>query len=186
MKFWITLIRGLFALILGVALLIQPDKARPILANFMGMYWLASGTVSLRFGDSGERSKGLTIFVAIIGVLAGIAMLSRGVTRNLYAEDVVISLLGVIVLLTGFIHAFHGFRERGTAARHRSWTSVFLGVFEMVLGLSLIFTPLDNSPVLYFAAAIWAFIGGAILIGDALSERARIQGPPPEESASKV
>ena len=48
MNFFLPPLRGLLAVTLGVALVFQPDKTRPILANFMGMFWLASGIVSLR------------------------------------------------------------------------------------------------------------------------------------------
>ena len=46
--FGITLFRGLMAITLGLVLLFQPDKTRPMLGNFMGMFWLASGIISLR------------------------------------------------------------------------------------------------------------------------------------------
>lgn len=172
MRFWITLVRGIFALLLGVALVVQPEKTRPILGNFIGMYWLASGIVSLRFTAGGERAQGrLPVVIGVIGILAGLAVLSRRVSMNWVAEDVVISLLGVVALLTGLIHAVVGFRDRVTAVRHRTWTSVLLGIFEIVLGVQLIIAPLDLGPVFYVAGMIWALVGGAILIGDALMVR---------------
>jgi uncharacterized membrane protein HdeD (DUF308 family) len=61
MAFWITLVRGLLAIALGVSLILWPDKARPMLVNFMGMFWLVSGIVSLRWGVHGERARGLSL-----------------------------------------------------------------------------------------------------------------------------
>lgn len=173
MRFWIPLVRGIFALILGVVLILQPDKTRPVLANFMGMYWLASGLVSLRFTGSGRRARGVHLVAAAVGVLAGLGMLTRHLTASWAAEGVLTSLLGVVVLLTGAMHAFLGFREWQSATRHRTVTSTLLGIFEMVLGLALIISPLERGPVAYMAASIWALIGGIILIGDALAERRR-------------
>lgn len=123
MIFWITLIRGVFAISLGIALFFQPDKARPILANFMGVYWLVSGIVSLRFGGSGERARALPILAGIIGILAGLAVLTRGATVAWVAEELLLSLLGAVILLTGVMHAFLGLRARSGAAQHRRWTS---------------------------------------------------------------
>jgi uncharacterized membrane protein HdeD (DUF308 family) len=54
----ITLFRSLFATILGLVLLFQPEKTTPMLGNFMGMFWFASGFISLRWGASGERARG--------------------------------------------------------------------------------------------------------------------------------
>ena len=171
MKFWITLIRGSLAIFLGIALIFQQDRALPILANFMGMYWLVSGIVSLRWGAAGERARGLPLLAGLVGVLAGVAMLSRSVTSNFVATELVVSLVGVIILLTGLLHIFGGFRVGGTAGRQWSWTSLILGVFEVILGLLLIIAPLERGPLVYLAATVWAMVGGLILIGDAMRTR---------------
>ena len=52
-----------------------------------------------------------------------------------------------------------------------SWTAFLLGVFEIVLGIMLVIEPLSLGPVVYFAASVWALLGGAILIGDAMRLR---------------
>ena len=185
MAFWITLVRGLLAISLGVALIFQPDKARPMLVNFMGMYWLVSGIVSLRWGVRGERARGLSLLAGAAGMLAGIGMLSRRFTRGIAGDDVLLSVIGLIILLTGVMHIFGGFRtgqvETDPASQNRprglprtwSWTAFLLGVFEIVLGIMLVIEPLGRGPVVYFAASVWALVGGAILIGDAVRLRQR-------------
>ena len=110
MAFWITLVRGLLAIALGVSLLFWPDKARPMLVNFMGMFWLVSGIVSLRWGVHGERARGLSLLAGSAGVLAGLGMLSRRFTTGMVGEDVLLSVLGLILLLTGLMHMIGGFR----------------------------------------------------------------------------
>lgn len=64
MAFWITVVRGMLAISLGIALVFQPDKARPGLVSFMGMFWLFSGIVSLRWGVHGERARGLSLLAS--------------------------------------------------------------------------------------------------------------------------
>ena len=50
------MVRGALAIFLGLALFFLPDKkSRPMLANFMGFYWLVSGVVSLRWGPRYDR-----------------------------------------------------------------------------------------------------------------------------------
>ena len=177
MAFWITLIRGLLAVTLGVALLFYPDKSRPILGNFMGMFWLVSGIISLRWGVRGERARGFPLLAGVVGVVAGLGMLGRSFARGWAAEDVFFSVLGLIILLTGLMHIFGGFRagpeeaQSGEPRRKQSWTSLMLGVFEVVLGLVLVAAPMERGPVLHFVASVWALLGGAILIGDALRLR---------------
>jgi len=169
--FGITLFRGMMATTLGLALLFLPDKTLPVLANFMGMFWLASGVISLRWGASGERAHGWALLAGVIGVLAGITMLSAPLLERWVAQDVMLSLLGVIILLTGILHAFGGFRIG--EGEHRKWstTSLALGVFEVILGLMLIVEPLGRSDFFYLVVSVWALVGGFILIGDALRLR---------------
>jgi uncharacterized membrane protein HdeD (DUF308 family) len=41
--FGVTLARSLLAVALGLALVLKPEKTRPMLVNFMGMFWLMAG-----------------------------------------------------------------------------------------------------------------------------------------------
>ena len=163
----ITLLRGLFATILGFALIFQPEKTTPMLGNFMGMFWLSSGVISLRWGASGERARGWALLAGAIGVFAGVAMLSRNLLDDYISRDVMLSLLGVVIVLTGVLHTFGGFKIGDKQHRKLLVTSVILGVFEIVLGVMLIIEPLGRSTFFYMAATIWALVGGFILIGDA-------------------
>jgi uncharacterized membrane protein HdeD (DUF308 family) len=171
--YWVPLGRALLAAALGVALLVQPDKTRPMIANFMGMFWLTSGLMSLRWGVSGERPRRLSLAAGVIGVLVGIAVLSRNLMRRVMSEWLVISLLGGVMLLTGALHAVGGFRTGEGKARERSWPSLILGIFEGVLGGLLILSPTNLRPGVYWAAAIWAFLGAFMLLRDALRQRAQ-------------
>jgi uncharacterized membrane protein HdeD (DUF308 family) len=171
MAFWITLFRAMLAITLGVVLVFYPDKTRPMLANFMGMYWLASGIVSLRWGASGERARGLAILAGVVGVVAGLGALGRGYAAGWLGESIVFTLLGLLILLTGLLHMFGGFWQSGGEGRTRTVTSFLLGIFEAILGLLLIAAPTERAPLILVAASSWALLGGALLIGDALYMR---------------
>ena len=191
MAFWITLIRGVLAVILGVALIFWPDKARPILVSFMGMFWLVSGIVSLRWGVHGERAKGLSLLAGAAGVLAGVGMLSRRFTQGIGGEDVLLSVIGLVILLTGLMHVVGGFRTSAVEThlfsqdRKWSWTAFLLGLFEIVLGVILFIAPMNRGPVIYLAASVWALVGGVILLGDALRLR-RLRQQAKQEAEAMV
>jgi uncharacterized membrane protein HdeD (DUF308 family) len=152
-------------------LVFYPDKTRWFLGNFMGMFWLVSGFISLRWSPTGERARGWVLVAGIVGVLAGIGMLGRGLASNLLAEDVVISIVGLIIMLTGLLHMFGGFKQDSVEMRRWSVTAFLLGIFELILGLVLVISPLEQGPIIYVAASIWALLGGLILIGEALRVR---------------
>lgn len=168
MAFWVILFRSMMAVGLGLALLIQPDKTRPILANFMGMYWLTTGLLTIRWGVQGERPKRRILLAGLLGVVVGLAALTRHVATNYVAEEIILTILGSIIVLTGILHISGGLKARQTQLERPSWTVRILGVLEIVLGLALVISPLERGPILNIAVAAWALLGGLILLADAL------------------
>ena len=169
---WITLFRGLLAVTLGAIILFWPEKSRVMLANFMGGYWLAAGIISLRWSANGRRAKGLPLLAGIVGVLAGLVMLGRLVVQNLLPLETLMAIVGLVIILTGLMHVFGGFRQGEELEPTWSWSSFLLGVFEVSLGLLMILaSPGGTGTLVFWAASIWAFIGGAVLIADAMRLR---------------
>jgi uncharacterized membrane protein HdeD (DUF308 family) len=159
---------------LGLALLVQPDKARPVLVNFMGFFWLASGIMSLRWGATGQPTKRIwPILAGVAGIVAGILALSRRLTAEYITEFTLLNLLGGVMILIGLGHIMGGFRI-GKEERHRTWASILLGIFEIVLGiLALMAQSVEFLDTFYWVFTIWALIGGFILFVDALAMRRR-------------
>ncbi len=181
--FWITLARGIFALTLGAALLLQPDKTRPMLVNFIGMYWLVSGVVSVRWGLRGERARGLPLVAGVLGTVAGLAVLARFVLIGVLDDTLALYLLALVVLLTGLLHMFGGFRTGADHTRERSTASFLLGVIEVIGGILLFIVQLERGTLLYFLLVAWALCGGLVLIFDALYLRrqARLKASTPAD-----
>lgn len=164
---WVALLRGLMAVILGTAILLYPAKTRPILANFIGLYWLVSGVLCLRWTVSGDRANVLSIAAGVIGVGGGLLVLARFVVRGWLTAEVVTTLLGTAAVLTGGLHVVGGFRGADVRRRRWLWSSFLLGCFEVALGGLLLATPLDHNPALIVAASLWALLGGLSLLTDA-------------------
>jgi uncharacterized membrane protein HdeD (DUF308 family) len=173
--FWVTLARGILAITLGLALLIQPAKVYSFLITSMGIFWLVSGVMSIRWGLSGRQARGMPLLAGIVGILAGLAAISRrfDLLGAVFSDTVAITILGIAILLTGLMHILGGFRTAEDAHRQRSRLSILLGLFEFVLGVALVVQPLDQGLVIYVGASIWAMVGGTILVGDALRMRSR-------------
>ena len=170
--FWITLARSVLALALGLALILQPDKTRPFVVNFIGVFWLAAGIMSLRWSASGERARRMSVVVGIVGIVAGVLILGRFLLAQLVGEALVVLLLGIIIVLTGLVHVFEGFRTGADRHRQRSWTSTLLGAFEIVLGLVVLTWRDEFGPLFYGVVTIWAFMVALVLLREALRQRA--------------
>lgn len=184
---WITLIRGLLAITLGTVILFSPQKTMPMLGNFMGGYWLVAGIFSLRWSTDGSRTKGLPLLAGIIGVLAGVAMFGRLLAQNWLSIETMLTILGVVIILTGLIRLFGGFRQDEEAERGWSWSAFLLGLFEVVLGLMMILaSPGGGGTLVFWAASIWAFIGGALLVADAVRLRRNRTDTQLEQTVSEI
>jgi uncharacterized membrane protein HdeD (DUF308 family) len=169
--YWITFARSVLALALGLALIFHPDKVRPILINFIGMFWFVAGLMSLRWGADGERARRSSVVVGVVGIVAGVLILGRFLLVQLAGEAPVVLLLGTIVILTGLVHVFEGFRTGPDQQRQRSWTSTLLGAFEIVLGTVVLAWRDDSGPVFYAVVTIWAFMAALVLLRQALRQR---------------
>jgi len=170
----VAMVRGALAIFLGLALFFLPDKSRPMLANFMGFYWLVSGVVSLRWGTAVRPVRRLPILAGVIGVLAGLMVVSRLFLQNFVGEVLIFNLIGFIMLLTGLLHVFGGFRT-DNLTRSMTWGSIILGIFEIILGALLITTTAGFSPAIHLAISIWAFTGGFMILADAWRLRAKLR-----------
>ncbi|MCJ7536432.1 MAG: DUF308 domain-containing protein [Anaerolineales bacterium] len=192
--FWIALLRGFFAIALGLVLIFNPEKTRPMLVNFMGLFWLTNGIILIRrtnvvFGEQTDRvlGKRTSLALGLVGILTGLLVITRSLTRNWVDEVVFMVLMGAVVLLTGMLHLFGEFRIGRVIKGKRTTAQKILAVFEIILGALLIISPLDQSPITYWAAAIWALVGGGLIISDALYQRARVNreqrvGKKPQET----
>jgi uncharacterized membrane protein HdeD (DUF308 family) len=170
--------RGVLALTLGAAMVVQPEKTSDNLATYMGAFWALTGVVSIRSAFAGERTRGIPLISGCAGVVAGVVALFHERLDNVVAQSVLVWLLAIVILLTGLAHIFAGFATGDELERQRSRSSILLGIMEIALGLLFLVGSLETSVAAYWAAGIWAFTGGVILIGDAflLRRRLRSQG----------
>jgi uncharacterized membrane protein HdeD (DUF308 family) len=51
---WLTVARGVMAIVLGLALALHHDRAPAALVSFMGVYWILSGLVTFQWGLAAE------------------------------------------------------------------------------------------------------------------------------------
>jgi uncharacterized membrane protein HdeD (DUF308 family) len=172
--FLVAILRGIFAILLGIVLLINPDKSRVFLANFMGFFWLTSGLLLLRH-DSKEVFQALgrrtSLIIGLAGILAGLLMVTRSVTEHWVDSALLMQLLGIVILLTGVLHVVAEVRVARVRKGARTLAHFVLGVFEIILGAMMFISPLSYGPLTYLAATIWALVGGATIIGTAVYDR---------------
>ena len=94
---WITVACGVMAIVLGLALALNGNRAPPALANFMGVYWILNGIVTFRWGLAAEGPRRrLPLAAGAIGTVTGAVVLVANVRTTF-----LLAILGVVIALTG-------------------------------------------------------------------------------------
>lgn len=166
---WITVVRGVMAIVLGLALALNYDRAPAALLNFMGVYWILNGMVTLRLGLAAEGGRRrLALAAGAIGIVTGAVVLVANVGTTF-----LLSILGVVIALTGVAHLLGGFELADVSGR-RWRPGVPLGILEVGLGATLVLTSGQTGSVSTWLASAWALLGGVVLVSDALVVRRRL------------
>ena len=99
---WIPVVRGVFSLLLGTAVLVTQGN-RAMLANFIGVYWLLSGFLTLRLALTVRWLRGSRIGLAAgsVSVTAAVLVLLRQQLQHLISANTLINVLGVAAFSRG-------------------------------------------------------------------------------------
>ncbi len=170
---WITVVRGVMAIGLGLGLAFSGDRAPAALVTFMGVYWMLNGLVTFQGGllVEGPR-RWVPLTAGAIGVVTGaVVLLVNGETTFLLA------ILGIVIALTGVVHLLGGFELADVSGR-RWRPGVPLGILEVGLGGTLVLTSGHSGSLSTWLASAWALLGGVVLLSDALLIRRRMLAHP--------
>lgn len=166
---WLNLIRGIVALLVGIMILGWPNIGRTLFENFLAIFWLTSGLMSLQWGFSVHQKRGLWLVAGLVGTVVGSALLLRSFYQRYLDPGLAIRILGALALFVGLINILGGFITPDMT-HEQSLGRLLLGLFEVGLGLLLII--LDSlGPLSKLLAGGWAFIGGMVLIIQAFQMR---------------
>jgi uncharacterized membrane protein HdeD (DUF308 family) len=182
--FWIQVIRALLLLTLGLSLLFVPDKTHKMLFNAMGLFWLTTSLVLIR-REARKGGNRLWLVVAIFGVLAGLLVITRDLSRQWVAEVWVKGLLGALILLTGVLQTAGLLSHGRRAWRGRPLVDLLLGLATIFFGALLIVGRTGKEQIVYYVATVWALLGGGLILYSAgrqwFQERQQKQAGPAEE-----
>jgi uncharacterized membrane protein HdeD (DUF308 family) len=167
---WMTLIQGIAALILGGILLWAPAKDKvdtwQLLVAFLGIYWLILGVLDIVRIFQDSTGWGWRLFMGIVSILAGGYILMYPIAAALALPQILVLVLGIWGVIYGILLVFLGFRGAG-------WGATILGVLGAVFGIMLIVN--YGQPgwgiSMVWSAAVAGVVGGIILIVRAFQER---------------
>ncbi|MDV2482773.1 hypothetical protein F8E02_12375 [Methanoculleus sp. Wushi-C6] len=154
---WLVLLLGVIAVIFGVLFFIYPVQTLTLLVTFLGLYWFFNGIVALIGLFTDSTGRGWKLLVGILGVLAGILVLTYPLYSAVLIPTVLAIIIGVEGLIIGAVYMVQGFSGSG-------WGTGILGILSIIFGLVLIANPLVAAVGLVLLLAGLAIVGGIAAI----------------------
>lgn len=105
------LLGGITALIFGIVLLIRQDEALALLMLLIGLWWLIQGVFMVFAVFVDRTDAGWKLAIGLLGVVAGILVLSNpGEAADLFkgAIGVILGVLGIVIGISSLVGAFRG------------------------------------------------------------------------------
>ncbi|HNS03625.1 MAG TPA: DUF308 domain-containing protein [Anaerolineae bacterium] len=167
---WLSLIIGIFAVIIGAVLLWSPAKTKVdtwfLLISLLGLYWLVTGIFDLVGLFTDRTAWGWKLFMGIISIVAGAYILMYPIASGLALPRIMVLVLGIWGLLQGIVMLIMAFRGGG-------WAAGILGVLAIIFGGILVanYSMPGAGLSLIWAAALFALIGGVVMIFQSLRGR---------------
>ena len=153
---WLVLIEGIAAIIIGILLFLRPAATTIILIQFLGIYWLITGIFSIISLIWDRSAWGWKLFSGILGILAGILIIQNPLWSTLLVPVTLALVLGGIGIVIGILQLVDAFRGGG-------WGVGILGGISILLGILLI-----ARPVIAGLTLPWV-LGGLLIFGGILA-----------------
>jgi len=159
---WLFLIRGILALILGILMPLFPGAAIYTLAILFGAYAFVDGIVAVAAAVRSNHADGNWIWLLVEGVLGIIV----GVITFFYPGITalwLVYLFAAWALLSGILAIATAIRVRQSVANEI--LMILFGALSIVAGIVIFFVPAAGVIAIAWTIGVYAFLAGIFLIG---------------------
>jgi uncharacterized membrane protein HdeD (DUF308 family) len=154
---WVVLIEGIAAIILGILLLISPASTMIVIIQFLGIYWFITGIIDIVRIFIDRTAWGWKLFSGIIGILAGLAIIQYPLWATLLVPTTLVWLFGFFGIIIGVIGIIQAFQGAG-------WGAGILGVLSILFGILLLSNAFVAALTTPFIFGILGIVGGIAAI----------------------
>lgn len=163
---WAIALRGIVAIIFGVAVLVWPSVTAYILTLAFAIFVLAEGGVlvlaTLRHRHESELWP-LYIILGLLGLTAGIYLLANPRISGL----TLMFIIGAYAVARGIVDIMLGVMLRHDI--QGEWLLIIGGLISLVFGLFVFAKPASGALAILWLIAIFAIITGLVLLGVAFA-----------------
>jgi uncharacterized membrane protein HdeD (DUF308 family) len=160
---WLTLISGISALIVGSILLWAPQQIKVetylFLVVILGVYWIVEGIFNIIEIFVDRSMWGWKLFIGIVSILAGAAILAYPVAAAVQLPQIFALVLGIWGMMYGIILLIMAFQGGG-------WGAGIMGALGIIFGIALManYYVIGMGLSMLWSAAVFGVIGGIALI----------------------
>jgi uncharacterized membrane protein HdeD (DUF308 family) len=157
---WVVLLEGIIAIVIGLFLLYQPVATTILLIQILGIFWLATGIVSVIGVLIFPENRLWKLLSGILSIIAGVVILLYPVYSPLIVLTLLVIFIGAWAIVTGAVQLAWGLKGGG-------WGIGILGILTIILGLLLLTNSLAGVLILPWMFGFFLIIGGigAVALG---------------------
>ena len=157
MPWWLVLIEGILAIIIGILLFTSTAQTVAGLVVFLGLYWLIKGIFDIISMFVDHTAWGWKLFIGIIGIIAGLVILRNPLMSTFVVPATFTWVLGIYAIFAGIIMLVQAFRGGG-------WGVGIMAVIGILLGILLLGNTLMSALILIYMSAGIMIVGGIIAV----------------------
>ena len=158
---WLWLIRGILAIVLGILFLTRPAESLVSLAMVIGAWFLIDGVISLfhGFGKMPEgQSRWMFIIWGIIEIIAGLQLIAKPVLGAMTLTVVI----GIWAIILGALEIISGIKYRDEMSGE-FWL-ILGGIAAVIFGILIFSNLLQGAIAVTALIGIWGLISGVVLL----------------------
>ena len=160
---WLTLIRGILLILLGVYALINPLMAAAALAQVVGFYLILDGAIAIYAGVSGQTpSRFWTTVRGGILIFVGLFVVGHPIIMAMIHATLLVCLLAVSAVLSGILEITVAIRDR-REIEGEGWL-ILSGALAIGFGLVLLASPLAAGMLMVQFLGAFAVIAGISIV----------------------
>ena len=160
-NWWLVVLRGVLALLLGLAAFVWPGLTLLVLITMFGIYALADGVVAIVTGiRQTKNSPRWWVFLleGLIGIGAGVVAL----IWPYLATAVLLGIIAAWAIITGVFEIAAAIRLRREI--NNEWLLMLGGLLSILFGVALILQPAAGGVALIWLIGAYQLIFGVLLI----------------------
>lgn len=150
---WVVLLEGIIAILLGLFLLYRPAATTIFLIQILGIFWLAEGILSIVGALIFSENRVWKLLSGILSIIAGALILMYPIYSPFIVLTLFIMFIGIWAIINGVVKIVLALKGGG-------WGIGIIGILTIILGLLLLTNSVVGALFLPWMFGFFLIFGG--------------------------